>query len=81
LWKYANVPILASAITAHQEVLHFPDLLFDKDDASMFANKVQSLINSPSNIEKNRELVKIRREKFAFNWNDKIVSICTAVTK
>ncbi|WDP88912.1 MAG: glycosyltransferase family 4 protein [Desulfobacter sp.] len=71
----SGVPVLASDIPAHKELLSFKELLFESCNSQNLANKIIALAANPDKLALNRKLMSARKTALSFNWDNEIVKI------
>ena len=70
-----ETPCIGSDVGGVSEILYYDDLLFKPLSVEELTKKLEKLINDKEYYEKVKELCLKRREKFVFDWNEKVVSI------
>ena len=64
-----GLPILASNIPELAELLQYPELLFDSDNAEALAIKLACILSDPQHLPAMRRLSQQRAEQLSFNWD------------
>lgn len=73
--------IMASGIDAHVALLDHSRLLFESENPSDLAMKLEKLLGDEREMEANRSLVKERKKVFTFDWDARVVSIITGAAR
>ncbi|MCB0351872.1 MAG: glycosyltransferase family 4 protein [Bdellovibrionales bacterium] len=71
-----ELPVLASDIPEHREVLAFDTLLFSLDSSESLANQLIEIIQEPEKMSSLQERCRERAELFRFDWDEKASQIC-----
>jgi len=74
----ANCCIIASDIEAHKAQLSDETLLFRNGDSRHLADRLEGLYYDKNRRQKNKKIVRMRRKRFQFDWDSRVVRILEA---
>lgn len=71
----SKIPVIASDIAAHRNLLKYDELLFPNTDSKALAEKLYNLLQNNDLFERCRQLVLERQKYFDFDWDSALVQL------
>jgi glycosyltransferase involved in cell wall biosynthesis len=72
-----DLPCLGSNIPGIQDILQYPELMFDPLDQKALTDKIQQIFSDRELFDRLKGLCRERRRRFLFNWKERMFQIVT----